>query len=175
MCGIPAFGVRAPSDLDLDYKIAYAYQQKGQVAQAMAGYQAAVARNPNHARALNALGVLMAQQDGDLGAAEDLVTRALLTDSTHAANYNESLADIRLRRGNPAGALVACTDGLAAPADSTLRALLYWRRAEAHRALGATADELAALQAVLATGISGERAAAARAREDEITKVRAAP
>lgn len=170
VCGIPAFDVRAPIDLDLDYKIAYAYQQKGKTTQAMDSYRAAVARNPNHALALNALGVLMAEQGGDLAAAEDLVARALRADATHAANYNESLADIRLRRGDTSGALEACAAGLAAEGDSTVRALLYWRRAEAHRARGAPQDELAAVRAMLATGITGARADTARARQEELNR-----
>lgn len=174
-CGIPAFGVRAPVDFDLDYKIAYAYQQKGQLPQALAAYRAAVARNPQHALALNALGVLTAEQGGDLAAAENFVARALRADVLHAAHYTESLADIRLRRGNPIGALDACKDGLAAAEDPAVRAALLWRRAQAYRALGATESEHTALRQVLDSGAAGANAAAARARLDEILRSRNAP
>jgi len=174
-CGAPLFGVRAPVDFDLDYKIAYAYQQKGQLPQALAGYRAAVARNPHNALALNALGLLTADQGGDLGAAEDLISRALRADALHVTHYTESLADIRLRRGNPIGALAACKDGLAAATEPTARAALLWRRAQAYRALGATESELTTLRQVLETGVLSDQAAAARTRQDEVIRSRAAP
>jgi hypothetical protein len=121
------------------------------------------------------LGVLTAEQGGDLAAAEDFVARALRADVLHAAHYTESLADIRLRRGNPIGALDACKDGLAAAEDPAVRAALLWRRAQAYRALGATESELTALRQVLDSGAAGANAAAARARQDEILGVRNAP
>ena len=163
-CSVPAFGVRAPIDFDFEYKLAYAYQQEGQIDTAIATYRAAVERNPNHALALNALGVLVSERGGDRAEAERLVTRALDLDAGHGANFAESLAGIRLQRQDARGALAACETGLQAKPDAPTGAALLWRRAAAYRMLGATDDERTALAAALATGALGGRESAARQR-----------
>ncbi len=164
VCSIPAFGVRAPIDFDFEYKLAYAYQQKGQFDTAIATYRAAVERNPHHALALNALGVLLSERGGDRAEAERLVARALELDVGHAANIAESLAGIRLLRGDATGALQACETGLHARPDAPTGAALLWRRADAYRQLGVPGDERTALTAALATGALGSREAAVRQR-----------
>jgi tetratricopeptide (TPR) repeat protein len=168
LCNLPAFGVRAPVDFDLDYKLGYAYQERGETEAALAAYREAVRRNPENALARNALGVLLAESGRDLDDALALVRRALELDPARASNYQESLAGIHLRRGEPEAAVAACMAGLDAPAEPATRAALFLRRAEAERALGRPAAEAVSLRAALAAGLAGPRAEAARRRLDEL-------
>jgi 4-amino-4-deoxy-L-arabinose transferase-like glycosyltransferase len=164
VCNVPAFGVRAPVDFDLDYKLGYAYQQEGRTDAALAAYRESLRRNPRNALAANALGVLQAETGGDLAAAAALVQRALELDPARTANYAESLAAIELRRGDAAAARAACVRGLAADPDAATRRALLERRAAAERLAGDTAAEASALRALLEAGASGAAAAAAEAR-----------
>jgi 4-amino-4-deoxy-L-arabinose transferase-like glycosyltransferase len=163
-CNVPAFGVRAPIDFDVDYKLAYAYQEQGRIDAALAAYRASLARNPRSALAANALGVLLAAAGGDLAEATRLVERALELDPARAPHYAESLAGIALQRGDAAAARAACARGLAANPDAATRRALLERRAEAERRAGDTAAEAATLREVIAAGGDDDAAARARAR-----------
>jgi hypothetical protein len=163
-CGMPAFGVRAPVDFDLEYKLGYAYLQKGKPEAALASYREAVRRNPRNALAQNALGVLLAERGEDLDGARRAIEAALELDPGREPIYAESLAGVHLRRGDAEAALQACARGLAARPDAPTRALLHLRQAEAGRLQGDRAGEAAALRAALAAALPAARAADARRR-----------
>jgi tetratricopeptide (TPR) repeat protein len=135
-CSLPAFGVRAPVEFDLDYKLGYAWQQKGRPQEALAAYRDAVRRHPDNALACNALGVLLADQGGDLDEAAAWIEKALQLDRSRTANYQESLAGVRLKQGDAQRALAACDAGLAADPDPATRAALQRRREAALRLQG---------------------------------------
>ncbi len=135
-CNVPLFGVRQPPALDLDYKVAYAYHQRGDIDAALRAYRSAVERNPRAALARNALGYLMAERGENLDEAARLVREALSIDAQHAANFAESLAFVELRRDDPEAARAACDLGLASAPPGRTRTLLHLRRAEALRRLG---------------------------------------
>jgi 4-amino-4-deoxy-L-arabinose transferase-like glycosyltransferase len=168
VCSVPAFGVRAPVDFDLDYKLGYAWQQRGQLDAALAAYRESVRRHPQNALAMNALGVLLAERGEDLNAAAGWIEKALALDPAHAANYQESLAGVHLKRGDAVAALAACDAGLAVATDASVRAALYRRAAAAHRQRSDAAAEIAALRAALAAAPGDPNAAAARARLGEL-------
>jgi tetratricopeptide (TPR) repeat protein len=168
LCNLPLFGVRAAPLFDLDYKIAYAYQQKGRMPEAIAAYRDAVQRNPQAALARNALGYLMAERGEDLDQAVQLIEAALALDPTHTANYAESLAFAEIRRGNAAAALAACSRGLGSSPEPPTRAALLLRRAEAHVLAGDRDAARADVRAALEVAPEGEVANRARAKLAEL-------
>jgi tetratricopeptide (TPR) repeat protein len=172
-CSIPAFGVRAPVDFDLDYKLGYAWQQKGDLDAALASYREAIRRHPHNALAYNALGLLLAARGNDLAAAAQAVQTALDLDPGRAAHYAESLAGIELQRGRIEAALLACSLGLAAAPEAPTRAALHLRQAEAHRARGDAQAESVALRAALDAGVAD--AAAATSARQRLAALVAAP
>jgi tetratricopeptide (TPR) repeat protein len=163
-CNIAAFGVRDSPAFDLDYKIAYAYQQKGRDEEALRAYRESVRRNPNGAPARNALGYLLAQRGEALDEAARLIEEALQIDPARTANYAESLAFVELRRGDPDAALAACARGLAAARDARTRSLLQLRRAEALVGAGRDEEAKEELRALVEASPQGEAAAEARER-----------
>ena len=167
-CGLPLFGVRAPVDFSLEYKIAWAYQESGRTDEALAWYREAIRREPRDALAHNALGVLLAERGQDLEGATRSIETALSLDPARTAQYAESLAGVHLRRGDPVAALRACARGLAAKPDASAERSLRLREAEAQRALGNAAAEARALTAALAAGLPEPRAAQVRQRLTEI-------
>ena len=136
-CNAPILGVQARPLLDLDYKIAYAYQQQGDIDAAITAYRRAVQHNPRAALARNALGYLLAERGENLDEAVRLIEEAMRLDPTYRANYAESLAFAHLQRRDARAALAACDIGLAANPDTRTRAGLERRRAEAREMLGA--------------------------------------
>jgi len=139
-CNAPFFGVRDPVDFDLEYRMAYAYQQKGDSDAALAGYRDAARRNPRHALARNAIAVMLAERGADLDEAVLLAEQAIALDPARAAHYYETLAGVHARRGDAAAAARAAAAGLAAHPDAATAAALRTRAAAAARA---RADSLA--------------------------------
>jgi len=163
VCNIPAFGVRAPIDFDLDYKLAYAYQEQGQIEPALHAYRESLRRNPRNALAANALGVLSARSGGDLDEATRLVEQALVHDPERTPHYAESLAEIALQKRDAAAARAAVARGLAAGAAGAVRRALLVRGAEAERMTGDVAAEIAIQREIVALG--GDDAVARAARD----------
>lgn len=142
LCNLPVFGVREQPLFDLDYRIAYAYQQQGDNEAAIAAYRAAVARNPRAALARNALGYLLAEGGQELDTAVRLIEEAMQIDVSHRANYAESLAFAHLQRKDPEAALAAVEIGLAAdPEPATRESLLERRDAALHLLAEQTSDK----------------------------------
>ncbi len=176
-CNLPLFGVRAAPAFDLDYRIAYAYQQQGRLDAALRAYRDAVARNPRAALARNALGTVLAERGQDLDEAAALIQEALRLDPTYAPHFEESLGLVELRRGRAAAALAACDRGLGAAPAPALQAALRVRRAEALQALGRASEAAAELRTALALGAGADvtsraRALLARLEEDGQTERR---
>ena len=149
LCNLPVWGVRDTVQFDFDYKIGYAWQQKGNMPEAVRAYRQSLRHHPEGALAHNALGYLLAEVGTDLDEAVRLIEEALRLDPGHTANYAESLAFAQLQRGEAALALQACDRGLAAVASDATFASLYWRRAQAYRLLAAPEEERVALQEAL--------------------------
>ena len=164
LCNVPALGVRAAVDFDLDYKLAYAYQEQGRIDDALAAYRESFRRNPRNAPAANAIGVLSARHGGDLAEAARWIERALELDPGRTANYAESLAEVALQAGDAAAARAACARGLAARPDPGTRRALLVRRAEAERLAADTAAEAATLRELVASGGDEATLAPLRAR-----------
>jgi tetratricopeptide (TPR) repeat protein len=162
LCNAPLWGVYDTPAFNLDYKIAYAYQQQGRVEAAMAAYRQAIAREPRAALPRNALGVLLAQRGERLDEAARWIESALALDLTYEGNFAESLAFVELQRGNPTAALSACERGLATSPDPPLRATLLLRRGEALAQLGRTREASQALRSVLDLVEEGETQQRAR-------------
>lgn len=160
LCNVPLWGVNAAPVFDLDYKIAYAYQQEGRIDAAIRAYRLAIARNPQAALPRNALGVLLARQGRDLDEAARWIESALHLDPTYEAHFAESLAFVELQRGAPEAALRACSRGLARSPRAPLRASLLWRQGEALMRLGRTDEALRSLREGL--GLAEEKSEAAR-------------
>lgn len=163
-CNVPALGVRDPVDFDLEYKLGYAHQKRGQLESALAAYRESLRQHPQSALARNAIGVLLARRGENLDEAARLVTEAIALDPQRSANYYESLAEIELARGDAAAAKRACIAGLAAGPDGSTRAALFWRQAEAARGLADTAGEAEALESFCRELPQDPRAAEARRR-----------
>ena len=162
-CNLPAFGVGDTPVFDLDYRIAYAYQQQGRIEAAMDAYRAAIERDPKAALARNALGTLLAERGESLDEAAALIEAALRLDPGHAPHFEESLALVELRRGNPQAALAACARGLAASPAPPLQAALRVRRAEALHAAERSPEAAVELRRALELGASPPVAQRARA------------
>jgi tetratricopeptide (TPR) repeat protein len=168
-CNMPVWGVRRSLQFDLDYKIGYAYQQRGEQQAAMQAYRRSISHNPHSAMARNALGYMLARQGEDLDEAVRLIEAALRLDPQHTANYCESLAFAQLQRRDAQAALQACERGLATPAGSApTRAALLWRRAQTYRLLADPDAEIRALDEALQMAPQGEHAAAIRSRLEEL-------
>jgi 4-amino-4-deoxy-L-arabinose transferase-like glycosyltransferase len=168
LCNMSAFGVRDAPAFDLDYKIAYAYQQQGRIDDALGAYRNAVRNNPRAALARNALGYLLAERGEDLDDAARLVEEALALDPARTANYAESLAFVELRRGNINAAVRACDRGLAAARDPRTRAALLMRRAAAHEAAGEPAQAAQDLKSITDPLPQSESAQKARQRLQQL-------
>jgi len=134
-CNAPLFGVRDPVDADLQYRMAYAHQQKGDLDAALAGYRDAARRNPRHALARNAIAVMLAERGTDLDEATRLAEAAIVLDPARAAHYYETLAGVHARRGDAAAAARAAAAGLAANPDAATAAALRARAAAARARL----------------------------------------
>jgi len=168
LCNLPVWGVRDSVQFDFDYKIGYAWQQKGNVPAAMAAYRQSLLHHPDGALARNALGYLLAENGGDLEEAVGLIEDALRLDPSHSANYAESLAFVQLQRRDAAAALQACDRGLAATTRDATRATLQWRRSQAYRLLSDGDAERTALQEALRLAPQGSHAAAIQQRLQEL-------
>jgi len=169
LCNLPVWGVLAPLQFDLDYKIAYAWQQKGNRPAAMQAYRQSIEHHPTAALARNALGYMLAEDNTNLEEAVVLIETALRLDPAHTANYSESLAFAHLQRQDAPAALAACSRGLQAPqGGAAVRAALLWRRAQAYRLLGETAPERQALRQALELHPNGPRAPEITARLVEL-------
>ncbi len=178
VCNLPLFGVRAAPAFDLDYRLAYAYHQRGELDAALAAYRRAVQRQPQSGLARNALGHLLAERGEQLDEAARLVESAFALDPDRTAHYAETLAMIELRRGDPEAALRACARGLARTTEPPLRAALLLRRAEAAHALGrvvAATEDLHAVRQLVSAGPVYERARALQERIDTAETKRTDP
>jgi 4-amino-4-deoxy-L-arabinose transferase-like glycosyltransferase len=164
LCNLPVWGVRDAVDFDLDYKIGYAWQQKGNTTAAMQAYRRSLQHHPHGALARNALGYLLAEQGTDLDEAARLIEEALQLDPDHTANYAESLAFVHLQRRDGTAALAACARGLAAAGNAPTAAALYWRRAQAYRLLAEPENERPVLQEALRLAPRGTHAVAIEQR-----------
>jgi len=177
-CNLPLFGVRDAPAFDLDYRIAYAHHQRGDLDAALLAYRRAVERQPQSGLARNALGHLLAERGEQLDEAARLVESAFALDPDRSAHYAETLAMIELRRGDPEAASRACARGLAQTTDPPLRAALLLRRAEAAHALGraeAAAEDLRTVLELVTSGPVHERARALQQRLDAAETKRSHP
>jgi tetratricopeptide (TPR) repeat protein len=69
--------VAAPDDEELLYNLGVVYGESGRAPEALAYMEQVLARNPNHAGALNYVGYSKAEQGADLDEAERMINRAL--------------------------------------------------------------------------------------------------
>jgi len=168
LLNLPVWGVRDAVQFDLDYKMGYAWQQKGDTQAAMQAYRQSLQNHPNGALARNALGYLMAENSIDLDQAVQLIEEALKLDPAHTANYAESLAFVHLQRQDAAAALQACQRGLAVAASRATHAGLHWRRSQAFRLLDDPESERDALQQALRRAPAGSHAAEIQQRLQEL-------
>ena len=76
---------KAPDDDDLAFRLAAAYESAGRVADAERVFRALVARDPEHANALNYLGYMLANRGLRLAEALVLIDRALAADPGNPA------------------------------------------------------------------------------------------
>ena len=138
-CNAPWFGVRDPVDFDFEYRLAYAYQQRGDFDAALAGFRDAARRNPRHALARNAIAVMLAERGSDLDEAVRLAEEAIALDPARAAHYYETLAGVQARRGDAVAAARAAAAGLAAQPDPATATALRARAAAARARLDSLA------------------------------------
>jgi len=92
-----------PDNAEVMFDLAAAHQELGDFASALRWGREAIARDPEHAAALNFVGYILAERGLELGESETLVRRALAIDPDNAA-YIDSLGWVLYQRGDYAGA-----------------------------------------------------------------------
>ncbi|MGH8269892.1 MAG: tetratricopeptide repeat protein, partial [Steroidobacteraceae bacterium] len=98
-------GLRShPQHPSLEYERAIILEQAGRVSESVQALERLLAQRPDDPALLNALGYTLADHDRELPRAESLIRRALGQMPDNPAVL-DSLGWVRLRRGDPAGAL----------------------------------------------------------------------
>ena len=95
-----------PDNAEVMFDLASAAQESGDFDAALRWGRAAVARDPEHAPALNFVGYILAERGLELGESESLVRRALAIEPDNAA-YIDSLGWVLYQRGDYDGAVHA--------------------------------------------------------------------
>ena len=72
---------REPTDIDLQFELAAVYERSGRIDDAERTFRAVIAKDPQHAEALNYLGYMLAERGRQLDEAVALVKRALVLDA----------------------------------------------------------------------------------------------
>jgi len=120
----------------------------GRIEEALAVREARAAREPDSVSARNDLAWALAAAGRDLDRALALAQAAAAA-APAEPSVLDTLATVRLRRGEPAEALEAADAGLAHAGDGALRARLLYVRAEALAALGRRGEAAGALREAL--------------------------
>jgi tetratricopeptide (TPR) repeat protein len=89
---------REPTDIDLQFELAAAYERSGRIDDAERTFRAVIAKDPQHAEALNYLGYMLAERGRQLDEAVDLVTRALVLDAENPS-FLDSLGWAYFKKG----------------------------------------------------------------------------
>jgi tetratricopeptide (TPR) repeat protein len=92
-----------PDDLDIAFQKGALFEQEKRFADAERVFRALLARDPQHAQALNYLGYMLADRGERLDEAVQLITRALDADP-YNGSYLDSLGWAWFRKGDPAKA-----------------------------------------------------------------------
>ncbi len=90
---------RDPTDTDLQFELAAGYERSGRTEDAERVFRALIAKDPQHAEALNYLGYMLAERGRQLDEAVDLVKRALVLDAENPS-YLDSLGWAYFKKGS---------------------------------------------------------------------------
>jgi Flp pilus assembly protein TadD len=149
---LEAARLAAPGDPELARQVGLLRLEAGQLAEAQAALEDALAKTPDDASAKADLAYVLALRGQDLDRALALAQGAVdAARPGEAAGFLDTLAAVHLARGDAAAALAAADRGLASrDAPPIARAPLLARRAAACAALGRRADARSALREAFA-------------------------
>jgi tetratricopeptide (TPR) repeat protein len=89
---------REPTDIDLQFELAAIYERSGRIDDAERAFRAVIAKDPQHAEALNYLGYMLAERGRQLDEAVALVKRALVLDAENPS-FLDSLGWAYFKQG----------------------------------------------------------------------------
>ncbi len=152
-----------PSDSESAYRAAQVTLAQGQKEEGEKRLRAVLARAPGHPGACNDLAWTLAEAGRDLDLALDLAQRAARVSAGNGVDFEDTLAYVQMKRGEPAAAAETLEKALAKHPDSgTLRYRLGLVRAEQGDREAALQAFREALQDQSFTNADGARAEIAR-------------